>query len=102
MIWTLILERDRKAYNVVRRETERRKGTKDGVFYIQDDQNSKFEQYVLLLFSKTVENQWVKCVRILQIHQSKCIIYPTQNAHKIVDFFSENGTWKDWNGTSLR
>ena len=34
---TLILEKDRKAYNVVRREKERRKGMEDGVFYVPGD-----------------------------------------------------------------
>ena len=49
-------------------------------------QDSKFEQYVLLLFSKPAKNQRVKCIRLLRINQNKCIIYTTQNAQKIVIF----------------
>ena len=35
--FTLILEKDRKAYNAVGREKERRKGMEDGVFDVPSD-----------------------------------------------------------------
>ena len=39
--FTLILEKDRKAYNVSGRETKRRKGMEDGVFDVLSDPKLK-------------------------------------------------------------
>ena len=95
--YSLILEKDRKAYNTTGREKERRRGMEDGVFFMSHvTRNSKFEQHVPLLFSKPDKNQRIKCIRMLRINQNKCIIYTTQNAQKIVIFIIiKNGTLRD-------
>ena len=94
MICTLSLKGIETLTVSPREKRKEEKGWRMEFFYVPDDRNSKFEQYALL-FSKPAKNQRVKCVRILKINQRKCIIYITQNAHKIVDFFSENDTLKD-------
>ena len=82
---TLILEKDRKAYNASRKEKERREGMEDGVFDVPGD--PILEIWIVCTvppFLKPIKNHQVKYVRISQINQNKCIIYTTQNAKKIV------------------